>query len=78
MGGRGREQICAQPPKGTTAFEAEALERRRRLHRDQSAGKRLEWKETFDTGSAGRKGSLIRHIHQCGATPNHSHAARYI
>lgn len=41
---------------------------------NQSPGKRLEWKETFHTGSAGRKGSLIRRIRQHGDT----HPAGYI
>lgn len=46
-----------------------------RLHRDQSAGKRLAWKETFDTGRAGREGSLIRSIRPSGETANRRHVA---
>lgn len=61
--GRGREQICAQPQKARRRLKPKSWNKQKhRLHRDQSTGKRLGWKETFDTGSAGREGSLIRRI----------------
>ena len=66
-----KRHICVWSRSAGTSSSIDIIE-------NPSPGKRLEWKETFDTGNAGREGALIRRICQHGDTEPQPHRLFYL